>query len=180
MVKRDLSHGDQAKTDRCFRGKTRWMLDLRKSIKTTSNFSDKQPRYGEVRDVAIHALCDITSHSVSSESRVNKCHELPLPALFLVDVSDSWSHSLYEAFRQRYLYIVSSSLMVHREHPMWLCEGHLEVLEEYSDFSKIASGNHYKNYKTKKTLLSKVWVPSTSTFLGSKSFLRFVALLTFL
>ena len=71
MVKRDLSHGDQAKTDRCLRGKTRWMLDLRKSIKTTSNFSDKQPRYGEVRDVAIHPMCDITSHSVSSESRVN-------------------------------------------------------------------------------------------------------------
>ena len=59
---------------------------------------------------------------------------------------------------------------------MWLCEGHLKVLEEYSDFSKIASGYHYKNYKTKKTLLSKVWVESTSIFLSSKSFLRFVAL----
>ena len=90
-------------------------------------------------------MCDITSYSVSLESRVNKCHELPLPALFKWKLAIIGPTHCMRLFGKLKISVVPYSSMEHREHPVWLCEGHLEVLEEYWDFSKIASGYHYKN-----------------------------------
>lgn len=99
--------------------------------------------YCNSRHVWNHKASLITSHSVSSENAANKCHELSLAVPFkskLPVVDPTHCRRLFGKD-------ICSPLQfdVHREHPKWLWEGHLEVLEEYSDFSKIALGYRYKN-----------------------------------